>query len=250
MKRKKKIKLSPKKIRGLTAVWLKIGAFWRHISHRQYSLLSFQPRFAFGRKSRNIRLSTPENNFFGLFVAASLAFALLVHSTAHAKFWEFNPPVLNKPLSKTDKNISRLIRDYPMKKMTPYLTEENDKVAAYLVAIGKKESNWGKFSPRKNGRDCFNYWGYRGSENPTQSGYSCFSSPKQAVKIVGDRIGDLLSQKIDTPREMLVWKCGGTCFGATSHGAARWVRDVDYYYEKIYEPKSPRKFSASPDLKQ
>jgi hypothetical protein len=107
-------------------------------------------------------------------------------------------------------------------------------VAAFLVAIAKKESNWGMFSPKKNGRDCYNYWGYRGSYNQTKSGYSCFDSPKQAVKVVGNRIEELVANNIDTPQEMLLWKCGQRCSAKTSNGAAKWVRDVDLYYKKFF----------------
>jgi hypothetical protein len=101
------------------------------------------------------------------------------------------------------------------------------------VAIAKKESNWGKRSPVKSGRDCYNYWGYRGGYNMTDSGYSCFDSPEQAVQEVGDRIEKLLSQQINTPSRMIVWKCGRTCAGHDPAGVAKWISDVEHYYNKL-----------------
>ncbi len=119
--------------------------------------------------------------------------------------------------------------------MSPYIAKQNKKTAAFLVAIAKKESNWGKFAPQKNGRDCYNYWGYRGKENPTISGFSCFDSPEQAVEIVGSRLTKLIEQeKIDTPREMIVWKCGSNCEAHKAYSVNKWIRDVDFYFNKIY----------------
>jgi len=106
-------------------------------------------------------------------------------------------------------------------------------VASYLVAIAKKESNWGKFSPKKDGRECYNYWGYRGTYNQTESGYSCFRSPSQAVSVVGKRIEELISQNIDTPREMVVWKCGSDCSVFSQSSVNEWIDDVGFYFQKI-----------------
>jgi len=136
--------------------------------------------------------------------------------------------------SKVERNINKMISDQPIKKMVPYIVQQDKITAAYLVAIAKKESNWGKYSPKKDGRDCYNYWGYRGQENTTLSGYSCFDSPEQAVEVVGGRIAELVSQNIDTPKEMVVWKCGSTCAGHESYSVKKWITDVNFYYQKIY----------------
>lgn len=131
--------------------------------------------------------------------------------------------------------VKKMVAGTPMEKMVPALSLKDKQVASYLVAIAKKESNWGKFSPQKDGRECFNYWGYRGPEDTTASGYSCFASPKQAVNIVGKRIAKLIEQKIDTPSEMVVWKCGSNCEAAGGQEAAdKWIADVGYYYQKLY----------------
>ncbi|EKE11418.1 MAG: hypothetical protein ACD_15C00084G0019, partial [uncultured bacterium] len=79
------------------------------------------------------------------------------------------------------RNIEKLVGNKPMKNMVGEIASRNLETASYLVAIAKHESNLGKFSPKKDGKDCFNYWGFRGSYNKTKSGYSCFDSPEQAV---------------------------------------------------------------------
>ena len=117
--------------------------------------------------------------------------------------------------------------------MASHIARKDKKTAAFLVAIAKKESNWGIYSPEKNGKSCYNYWGYRGPENPTSSGYSCFSSPRHAVNVVGKRIKNLVAQKVDTPREMVMWKCGDACTRSGARGEAKWVRDVGFYYKKV-----------------
>lgn len=131
-------------------------------------------------------------------------------------------------------NIKKLVKDLPMEAMAGEVAKRDVKTAAYLVAIAKKESNLGKFSPQKEGRDCFNYWGFRGTYNQTDSGYSCFDSPEQAVSVVGDRIQYLTQlQKLDTPKKMIVWKCGASCAGHGEYNVKKWISDVDYYFDKI-----------------
>ena len=134
-----------------------------------------------------------------------------------------------------ESRMDGMARDYPINSMVPYISKQDRAVAAFLVAIAKKESNWGKFSPKKDGRDCYNYWGYRGTYNQTESGYSCLDSPEQAVSVVGERIGEFVSQKIDTPKKMAVaWKCGFDCSGHSFFSVKKWEWDVGYYYDKVY----------------
>ncbi|PJA85982.1 MAG: hypothetical protein CO143_00255 [Candidatus Moranbacteria bacterium CG_4_9_14_3_um_filter_45_14] len=135
--------------------------------------------------------------------------------------------------NKMEKKIETMVADHPIEKMAPYISYQKKDVAAYLVAIAKKESNWGKFSPQKDGETCYNYWGYRGTYNQTRSGYSCFDSPEQAVEVVGERISELIDQDIDTPEEMVVWKCGHACSSHSAYSVAKWIQDVDLYYRKF-----------------
>lgn len=133
------------------------------------------------------------------------------------------------------KNAEKIIQDKPMREMVDAVAMRDIGTAAYLVAIAKKESNLGKFSPKdENGKDCYNYWGYRGSQNTTKSGYSCFDSPEQAVKVVGDRI-QILSQvqKKDSPKKMAVWKCGYDCSWDNAAAVKKWISDVEMYYKKL-----------------
>jgi hypothetical protein len=126
-----------------------------------------------------------------------------------------------------------MLDGFPMEKMIPALNKRDREVASYLIAIAKKESDWGKHSPKKSGKECFNYWGYKGSYNQTASGYSCFDSPEDAISAVGDRIEKLLGKNIDTPEKLVVWKCGSSCSGHEPGDVRRWIQDVSKYYDKI-----------------
>lgn len=184
----------------------------------------------FSRDYRSLKLA----NYFYIFLfAISIIYGLLIFSYARKMNREYVPST--PPPTEFEKEIRDLTKDSPLGKMTPFIAKKDKKVATFLVAIGKKESNWGKFSPKKNGKDCFNYWGYRGPENPTASGYSCFHSRRQAVDVVGGRIEDLINQDIDTPKELAVWKCGRSCTWDNPQNVQKWIQDVDYYYKKIYE---------------
>jgi len=132
-----------------------------------------------------------------------------------------------------EKDMSLMVVGHPIQKMIPFIAKQDKDVAAYLVAIAKKESNWGKYHPEKNGKECFNYWGYRGTYNQTASGYSCFKSPKQAVNVVGERIRELMEQDITEPSEMVVWKCGQNCSADNVYAVDKWIEDVAYYHEKV-----------------
>lgn len=133
-----------------------------------------------------------------------------------------------------ERKIRVMASDHPIQKMAPYISKQDEKVAAYLVAIAKKESDWGKYSPKKRGKECFNYWGYKGRYNRNAAGYSCFKTRAQAVNVVGKRLENLIAKKIDTPREMVLWKCGSACTARSSSDAAKWVSDVSLYYRKVY----------------
>jgi hypothetical protein len=131
------------------------------------------------------------------------------------------------------RKISPILKNTPMEKMTVEISKREQPVAALLVAIAMKESKFGKYSPKKNGKDCFNYWGYRGQENPTQSGYSCFDNPKQAVKVVGNRIAAMVKKGAKTPADMIAWKCGSTCAGHDPESVRKWIADVGIHFYNI-----------------
>lgn len=129
--------------------------------------------------------------------------------------------------------LSNLVKGYPIEKMMESIFQEDQKVIAFLIGIAKKESDWGIHSPQKNGLDCYNYWGYRGGYNLTDSGYSCFDTPEQAVRVVGGRIKELINKKIDNPQKMVVWKCGSSCSGHNPKDVRKWISDVEIYFYQL-----------------
>jgi hypothetical protein len=135
--------------------------------------------------------------------------------------------------SAVDKKILAIIKNTPMERMAAAISKREKMVAAYLVGIAMKESKFGIYSPKKNGRDCFNYWGYRGKENRTASGYSCFRSPEEAIKIVGNRIEAIVDRGADSPADMIVWKCGSTCAGHSPESVRKWIADVSIHFYQI-----------------
>lgn len=145
------------------------------------------------------------------------------------------PLKINKP-SALEVEIKNMVQGYPIEKMTPYILQQNPKTAMFMIAIAKKESAWGKRHPVLAGQDCFNYWGFRlKSEKMGSGGHTCFNSPEEAVSVIANRIDELVeSEKIDTPKEMVIWKCGYNCqTRAKSESEIKWIKDVDYYYSKM-----------------
>lgn len=134
-----------------------------------------------------------------------------------------------------EKEIGKMVTGYPIEKMIPFIAKQDEKVAAFMVAIAKKESAWGERVPVLNGEDCFNYWGFRlKSDRMGSGGHTCFDSPEEAVEIVGTRLSHLVNEeKIDTPKEMVIWKCGYGCDGPAAEGSQKWIKDVDYYYKQM-----------------
>jgi hypothetical protein len=135
--------------------------------------------------------------------------------------------------SELHKQIVAIIKNTPMEKMVDYIATRPRPVAAFLVGIAMKESKFGKFSPKKDGVECYNYWGYRGKENTTDSGYSCFRDPYEAINIVGDRIERIVNQGAKHPDEMISWKCGSTCAGHSPESVSKWISDVAINYYKL-----------------
>lgn len=133
-------------------------------------------------------------------------------------------------------DIEKMVQGYPIEEMTPYIVKQNPKTAMFLVAIAKKESAWGKRKPVLDGQDCYNYWGFRlKAEKMGSGGHTCFDSPEQAVNTIAERIDDLVkTEKIDTPKEMVIWKCGYACQNREKNASEeKWIKDVGMYYDKL-----------------
>lgn len=129
-----------------------------------------------------------------------------------------------------------LLSGYPIADMIPAMVKQDRSVAAFLVGIAKKESDWGKHVPRVSGKDCYNYWGYKGKggRGSVAGGYACFASPEEAVTTVGGKINYYVYTKnMNTPAKMITWKCGSSCAGHDPKSVSGWIGSVDTYYRKI-----------------
>lgn len=133
--------------------------------------------------------------------------------------------------------IRELVKGYPIEDMLPYILEQDRIVAAFLIGIAKKESNWGKRIPVLAGQDCFNYWGYRGIRRLMGSGgHTCFNSRQDAVNTVAVRLEKLIhSENLNTPAKLVVWKCGYSCDGHSRESVRKWISDVDLYFSQLNE---------------
>lgn len=136
--------------------------------------------------------------------------------------------------SELENELYEMVGDYPIKEMVPYIAKKDKRVAAFIVGIAKKESNWGKRVPTKNGQDCFNYWGYKGAgENGIAMGHGCFATPEEAVNVIARRLEQLVGKNLTTPSKMVVWKCGSSCAAHDPKAVKKWISDIDIYFNKI-----------------
>ena len=148
-----------------------------------------------------------------------------------------NPVIIVKAETnqELENKISEMVKDYPMENMARYIARKDEKVAAFMISIAKKESDWGKRVPLLNGQDCYNYWGYREKrERMGTDGHTCFNNPRDAVNTVAGRINKLVYEnKLDTPGKMVTWKCGSSCAGHSPESVNKWISDVDWYFRKL-----------------
>lgn len=134
--------------------------------------------------------------------------------------------------------IREMTKGYPIEKMAPDIARQDKIVAAFMVSIAKKESDWGKHVPVLDGKDCYNYWGFRAQrERMGTGGHTCFNSPSDAVYTVSRRIKNIIEkEKIKTPQGMVtVWKCGYDCSWDSPAAVRKWVSDVDGYFAEVKE---------------
>ncbi len=134
-----------------------------------------------------------------------------------------------------EKKILSMVKGYPIEKMVPYIMKKDRIVAAFLIGIAKKESDWGKHVPVLEGQDCYNYWGYRGKRKLMGTGgHACFNGSRDAVDTVAKRIEWLVkNKKLDTPAKMVIWKCGSECYKDNQAAVRKWISDVNLYFEKL-----------------
>jgi hypothetical protein len=137
-----------------------------------------------------------------------------------------------------EKEIRDMVKGYPIAKMVPYIAQKDRTVAAFLIAIARKESSWGVHVPVLNGQDCYNYWGYRGLRLLMGTGgHTCFNSPEDAVDTVSKRLATLIDEYgKNTPEKMVIWKCGSDCEATGGQAAAnKWISDVTMYFDRLNE---------------
>jgi hypothetical protein len=134
-----------------------------------------------------------------------------------------------------EREIRKTVKGYPIEEMIPYISEKDKIVAAFIIGIAKKESNWGKRIPRLNGQDCYNYWGYRGIRKLMGTGgHTCFNSRKDAVDTVAKRIEWLIKNRdLNTPSKMVIWKCGSACHEDNPEAVRKWISDVSLYFDTL-----------------
>jgi len=135
-----------------------------------------------------------------------------------------------------EEEIYGMVKGYPIEKMVPYIAKQDRTIAAFMVAIAKKESNWGKRVPLLDGEDCYNYFGYRGIRDRMGTGmHTCFDSPEDAANTIAKRVKTLVEEnERNTPAKMVVWKCGNSCAATGGQLAAnKWISDVDMYFQKF-----------------
>lgn len=133
-----------------------------------------------------------------------------------------------------ENRIKKEISGFPIESMTRYIAREDERTAAFIIAIAKKESNWGKRTPKMAGQECYNFWGFREKrERMGSGGHTCFDNPEDAVKSVAKRINDLIEKDYNTPEKMVVWKCGYSCDAHNPESVTKWIDDVRFYYNKF-----------------
>ena len=169
-----------------------------------------------------------------IFVITGMFFLNVVNSLKPDRSIAY--PVPAKKNTALAEEITKLVQGYPIEKMTPYIAKQNPKTAAFLIAIAKKESNWGKRVPVLAGKDCYNYWGFRlQTDRMGSGGHTCFNSPKEAVDTVSARMDEMINEEnMNSPKDMIVWKCGYGCQDeAKTPSEQKWISDVNFYYDKL-----------------
>ena len=86
-----------------------------------------------------------------IFTITGMVFMNVIDSRKQNQFIE---PINQRKNIALEKEISKLVQGYPIARMTPYISQKDPKTAAFLIAIAKKESNWGKRVPILAGNDC------------------------------------------------------------------------------------------------
>jgi len=130
-------------------------------------------------------------------------------------------------------DIAKIVKNTPMAAMIDSISEKDRTVAAFIVGIAMKESKFGAYAPHIGGRDCYNYWGLKAGGKTTAGGYTCFSSPEDAVSGVSKTVEKMVAKGVRTPAQAISWKCGSSCAGHGAENVRKWISDVAVNFNKI-----------------
>jgi hypothetical protein len=184
----------------------------------------------------------PSTFYISVTSLALLLASVTVYSSFAIQRVVSHMPAAYKSVSqwKLEQEVRSMTGGYPINSMLTQIFAKDEITAAYLIGIAKKESNWGKVAPSKDGKDCYNYWGFKGKgTRGVAAGHTCFGSPDEAVDAVASRISSLVyDYNRTTPRELVVWKCGYSCKGHSNESVEKWIRDVAFYKNKLESAKN------------
>ncbi|MCX6763007.1 MAG: hypothetical protein NT093_04495, partial [Candidatus Moranbacteria bacterium] len=135
-------------------------------------------------------------------------------------------------------DIADILENTPMAAMIDSISKKDRIVAAFIIGIAMKESKFGVYSPKMGGRECYNNWGLKAGGKTTAGGYTCFSSPEDAVNGVSKTIEKMVAKGVQTPAQAIGWKCGSSCAGHDPTGVRKWVSDVAINFNKINSKKN------------
>ncbi len=198
----------------------------------------FASRIAFaeiGGAPNNLPIESDSKlNFIGFKKAPNQVKISLAGAQAASQTGNFFPENEIDPEIEDLKNdIAKIVKNTPMAAMTDSISKKNRTVAAFLVGIAMKESQFGIHSPKIAGRDCYNYWGFKGGGKTVAGGYTCFASPEDAVDTVAKQIEKMVAKGVKNPAQAISWKCGSSCAGHNPSGVRKWIADVSVNFYKI-----------------
>lgn len=204
----------------------------------EFSLDDFEQRFSLGNQTKDLCAWERDLGFFLSRERATESRVETIDCTERLQNTALREmkPEYQSGDSELKQEIQELAKGFPLEEMAGAIARYDREIAGLIVGIGKKESNWGKRTPKLLGEECYNYWGYRGvgTRGFTPDGYGCWEKPEEAVKTIGDRLVKLREIRLSAePARMIVWKCGNSCAGHSDESVRKWIADVNFYFQEI-----------------
>ena len=117
-------------------------------------------------------------------------------------------------------DVAKELTGTRMEAMIDPISSYDRKTAALLVGVAKSESGY-------THNYSYNFWGYAG-------GYYPFSTPEQAVHVVGNKLDEYKTKGLDTPQKLVTtWKCGRSCASHSPESVRRWISTASGPYNRI-----------------